>query len=54
MNQLLKQGNRNKIKMKVCRAHAHEMEIEWMANVVFDSRNLPLGVIITTKKLNYE
>ena len=54
MNQLLKQADKNKIKMKIGGEASHEMEIEWTTNVIFNSQKLPLGVVITTKKQSHE
>lgn len=50
LNHLLTKADTHKIEMKVVGAGAHEMEIEWTANVVFNSQKLPSGVLITTKK----
>ncbi|MGV8962522.1 MAG: chemotaxis protein CheB [Candidatus Saccharimonadaceae bacterium] len=52
LNQILKEGDMHKIEMKVLGASAAEMEIEWTADVTFNSQKIPLGVIITTKNNN--
>ena len=54
MNQLLQQADKNKIKMKIGGKASHEMEIEWMANVIYNSQKLPSGVVLTTKKQSHE
>ncbi|RIH63416.1 PAS domain S-box protein [Mariniphaga sediminis] len=51
MNQLLKHAGENKIKMRAIGAGGLEMEIEWKVNVLSNDQDLPMGVIITTKKL---
>ena len=53
LNLILKEGNMHKIEMKVLGASAAEMEIEWTANVTYNSQKQPSGVIITTKNNNH-
>ncbi len=50
MNHLLKQAGKNKIKMQALKTGAVELEIEWTFNVLLNNLNLPLGVIMITKK----
>ena len=50
LNQLLTKADTHKIEMKLVGANTLEMKTEWTANVVFNSQNLPVGIIITTKK----
>lgn len=54
LKQLLKKSGEQKVKMKVHGANAQEIETEWTANVVFNSQNVPSGIIITTKKQSHE
>lgn len=50
LNQLLTKADTHKIEMKLVGANTLEIKTEWTANVVFNSQNLPLGIVITTKK----
>jgi len=50
IRQLLKNAGKTKIKMQTIVAGATEMEIEWMADVLFNNLKLPSGIIIMTKK----
>ena len=50
MDKLLKKPDKTKIKMKAIGANGVEMEINWTANVLHNKLNLPMVVIITTKK----
>jgi two-component system CheB/CheR fusion protein len=50
LNRLLKKPDKTRIKMKAIGANGIEMEINWTVNVLINNLNLPLEVIITTKK----
>ncbi len=50
LNKLLTKADAHKIEMKLVGANTLEMKTEWTANVVFNSLNLAVGIVITTKK----
>lgn len=54
LNQLLTKADILKIETKVLVANAKEIETDWTAKILYNSQNLPSGIVITKKNQSHE